>query len=49
MSYEIIEDWKAKKYGAGSDRDVARISGLDIRMMVDRGAEPEDVIDYYDS
>ena len=45
---KIIERWDAKKYGKGSDRGTARISGLDIRKMVDRGADPEDVIDYYD-
>ena len=37
------------KYGMGSDRGTARISGQDIRMMVKEGADPEDVIDYYDS
>tara|TARA_Y100000004_G_scaffold186931_1_gene239090 strand:+ start:295 stop:801 length:507 start_codon:yes stop_codon:yes gene_type:complete len=48
-AYKIIENWDAKKYGMGSDRGTARISGQDIRMMVQKGADPEDVIDYYDS
>lgn len=44
---KIIREWDAKAYGAGSPK-TKRISGLDIRKMVDRGADPEDVIDYYD-
>ena len=44
---KIIREWDAKAYGAGSPK-TKRISGLDIRMMVDKGADPEDVIDYYD-
>lgn len=48
-AYKIIENWDAKKYGAGSSKGTKRISGQDIRMMVDKGADPEDVIDYYES
>ena len=44
---KIIREWDAKAYGKGSP-DKKRISALDIRTMVDRGADPEDVIDYYE-
>jgi len=48
----VIREWdkqQAKKYGAGSSRNVARISAEDIRRMADRGAGLKNIVSAYDS